>query len=171
MEDRGHGRLSIRPRGFPSDAAWKRAINPENDGPASIDAGPSSMKCKTGLYRVDSQSEPKSHLNSRPIEIQCLVEVVGTEVRERGERIGHGHRLGSGRRSRSSRGLGAGGSADQQIGRELVLSLIHEVLDELEVLSLELLTRGLQAVDLGAGAAAGSEPVGALTSRSAGNSF
>lgn len=49
MKDVRHGRLPIRPRRLLFDAAWKRAINPENDGPASIDAGPSSMTCKQGF--------------------------------------------------------------------------------------------------------------------------
>ena len=44
--------------------------------------------------------------------------------------------------------LGTRRGAHEQIGRELILSLIHEVLDQLEVLGLEFLTGSLETIDL-----------------------
>ena len=83
-----------------------------------------------------------------------LVQVVGSEVVNRCEGIGNGdNRLGDGQRlgSRNGHSRRSGGTdrrGSHEIGREGVLSIVHEVLDELEVLGLKLLTGSLKTVDL-----------------------
>ena len=83
-----------------------------------------------------------------------LVQIVGSEVVDRSEGIGHGdNRLSDGQRlSGGHRHRGRSGGADRRgshkVCREGILSIVHEVLDKLEVLGLELLARSLQTVDL-----------------------
>ena len=83
-----------------------------------------------------------------------LVQVVGGEVVDRCKGIGNGdNRLGDGQRlgsrnGHSRRSSGTDRRGSHEIGREGVLSIVHEVLNELEVLGLELLTGSLKTVDL-----------------------
>lgn len=103
------------------------------------------------MLRCHIETCPSKEVVSLVGRSRNLVQIVGAEVRERGERVGNRHGLGHGSRSGrgGGNGLGARRGAREQIGGELVLSVVHEVLDELEVLGLELLARGLEAVDLG----------------------
>ena len=88
-----------------------------------------------------------------------LVQIVHAEVVERSEGIGDrgdgrglgsrgSHRGGLERRS-GSRGSGANGQRrSHELGREGVLSIVHEVLEQLQVLLLELLAGSLETIDL-----------------------
>ncbi len=82
-----------------------------------------------------------------------LVQVVGSEVVDRGEGIGHGdNRVSDGQRLGGNSHRRRSGRTDRrgghEVGREGVLGIVHEVLDELEILGLELLTRSLETIDL-----------------------
>ena len=81
-----------------------------------------------------------------------LVQVVGGKVVDRGERIGHGdNRVSDGQRLGGNSHRRRSGRTDRrgghEVGREGVLGIIHEVLDELEVLGLELLAGSLKTID------------------------
>ena len=82
-----------------------------------------------------------------------LVQVVGSEVVDRGEGIGHGdNRVSDGQRLGGNSHRRRSGRTDRrrghQIGREGVLGIVHKVLDELEILGLELLTGSFETIDL-----------------------
>ena len=82
-----------------------------------------------------------------------LVQVVGGKVVDRGEGVGHGdNRVSDGQRlggnSHRRRSGGTDRRGGHEVGREGVLGIVHEVLDELEILGLELLTGSLEAIDL-----------------------
>ena len=82
-----------------------------------------------------------------------LVQVVGSKVVDRGEGIGHGdNRVSDGQRLGGNSHRRRSGRTDRrgghEVGREGVLGIVHEVLDELEVLGLELLAGSLKTVDL-----------------------
>ena len=81
-----------------------------------------------------------------------LVQVVGGKVVNRSEGIGHGNnRVGDGQRLGRNSHRRRSGRTDRrgghEVGREGVLGIVHEVLDELEVLGLELLAGSLETVD------------------------
>ena len=82
-----------------------------------------------------------------------LVQVVGSKVVDRGKGIGHrDNRVSDGQRLGGNSHCRRSGRTDRrgghEVGREGVLGIVHEVLDELEVLGLELLTGSLETIDL-----------------------